>query len=345
MKSFRIVALTCLSAWASSVHASIGMVELPSSALSGPVTIFYPADAEARQVDRAGFQMTLAPDAPPVSGNGRLIVISHGSPASPWVYYELARTLVAAGFTVVLPEHYADNYKDDSEPGPPSWKRRPVEVSQAIDRVSDEPAFAPALDLTRVGMYGMSAGGHTALTLAGGRWSSSRLRMHCKQDIVNDFHACAGLSTSLTGGALDRMKLAIVSFVIDYKLDDSTWYAHTDPRIKAIVAGVPFAADFDPASLKQPKAPLAIVTARRDRWLVPKFHSDAVLAACESCEYLADLPNGGHGALLAPLPVDMPQTIAALIGDPPGFDRSAEVPKLNEAITSFFKRKLAVAGN
>lgn len=345
LTSFRILTLAFLSTWASSVLASVGMVELPSNPSSGPVTIFYPTTAEAKLHHRGGFQLEVALDAAPASGNQRLIVISHGSPASPWVYFELTRTLVLAGFTVALPEHFADNYKDDSEPGPPSWKRRPIEVSRAIDRVRDEPLFGHALDFTHVGMYGMSAGGHTALSLAGGRWSPSRLRAHCRQNIADDFHTCAGLTTSLTGGPLDRIKLAIVLFVHNHRFNDYAWYEHMDPRITAIVAGVPVAADFDPESLKQPRVALALITARLDRWLVPRFHGDAVLAICNTCEHLADLPSGGHGALLAPLPAEMSQLVATLIGDPPGFDRRSEVPRLNEAITSFFTRKLAAGRN
>jgi predicted dienelactone hydrolase len=341
---FRIFAPAFLSAWTAAALASVGMTELPPNSSSGPVTVFYPAAAEAKVHDRGAFQLEAALDAPPAPGNHRLIVISHGSPASPWVYAGLARTLVSAGFTVALPEHHADNYKDDSEPGPPSWKRRPIEVSRAIDRVRDAPQFGHALDFTRVGMYGMSAGGHTALSLAGGRWSPSRLRTHCRQNIADDFHACAGLATSLTGGPLDNTKIAIVRFITGYKLDDDAWYEHTDPRIAAIVAGVPFAADFDPASLKQPRVSLALITARLDRWLVPRFHGDAILAACNSCEHLADLPNGGHGALLDPLPGDMSPLATTLIGDPPGFDRRSEVPRLNQAITSFFRRKLETDG-
>ena len=338
-----IFTLVILLGSACPAFASVGMVELASNPSSGPVTIFYPASAEAQLHRRDAFQFELALNAAPAPGNHRLIVISHGSPASPWVYLELTRTLVLAGFTVAMPEHHADNYKDDSEPGPPSWKRRPIEVSRAIDRLRDDPQFARSLDFTRVGMYGMSAGGHTALSLAGGRWSPSRLRTHCQQHLVDDFHACAGLSTSLTGGPLDRLKLAVVESIINHKLDDETWYEHTDPRIVAIVAGVPFAADFDPASLAQPPVALALVTARLDRWLVPRFHSDAILAVCRSCEHLADMPGGGHGALLAPLPPDMSRLTATLIGDPPGFDRQAEVTRLNETITAFFIRTLAPA--
>jgi len=340
LASFRIFTLAFLSGWATTVIASVGMMELPSNSSSGPVTVFYPATAEPKLHRRGPFQLEVAVNAPPASGNQRLIVISHGSPASPWVYFDLARTLVSAGFTVAVPEHYADNYKDDSEPGLPSWKRRPVEVSRAIDRIRDEPELGHALDFTRVGMYGMSAGGHTALSLAGGRWSPARLRAHCQENIADDFHACAGLTTSLTGGLLDKVKIAIVRTINDWKFDDHTWYEHSDPRITAIVSGVPFAADFDPGSLKKPPVSLALITARLDRWLIPKFHSDAILASCSSCEHLADLSSGGHGALLGPLPAEMPELIATLIGDPEGFDRRTEVPRLNEAITSFFERKL-----
>src|SRR5262249_60322008 len=92
---------------------------------------------------------------------------------------------------------------------------------------------------------------------------------------------------------------------------DATWQSHTDARIVAIVAAVPLAADFDMASLASPRVPLGLATARNDRWLIPRFHSDAVLAACAPCEKVADLPDGGHGAYLSPLPPNL----AGLLGD------------------------------
>lgn len=320
--------------------AAVGMAELMAGADSGPLTVFYPASSQTRREHRGPFVLDVAVDAAAAPGNRRLVVISHGSPASPWVHFDLARTLVGAGFVVAIPEHFADNYRDDSEPGPPSWRRRPVEVTRAIDRIQAEPRFGRILDLDRIGMFGMSAGGHTALTLAGGRWSPSRLRSHCRDHIAEDFHACAGPSTSLSGGVLDGVKIAIVRAVNDRKFDDPSWYEHKEPRIAAIVAGVPFAVDFDPDSLKAPQAALAIVSARKDKWLSPKFHSDAVLQACHPCEHLADLRTGSHGALLSPLPPERSDSVDALIGDPPGFDRSTVVPRLNEQITAFFRKHL-----
>ncbi len=321
-------------------EASVGLTEIGEPGGGGPVTVFYPSTADARRTERGPFVLDVAWQGAPARGNGRLIVISHGSPGSPWVHADLARTFAEAGFVVALPEHYADNYKDASGAGPDSWKRRPAEVSHAIDVVARDSQLGPALALDKVGMFGMSAGGHTALTLAGGRWSPDRLRQHCETEIADDFQACVGLVTRLSGGILDGVKKRIARWVNGWKFRDTTWYAHTDPRITAIVAGVPFAADFDPASLASPRVALGIVTARDDKWLVSRFHAERILRACSACERLADLERGGHGALLSPLPPGRSGLVAELLDDPPGFDRAVVVPDVNRRITSFFRRHL-----
>lgn len=328
-----------VAALAAAAHAGVGMVELPPDAVSGPVTVFYPTQSAPASVSRGGFQLDVATDAVPMPAKSRLVVISHGSPGSPWVHFDLVRSLVEAGFTVALPEHQADNARDPSDPGPPAWRRRPLEVSRSIDRLAQDPAFVSTLDFARVGMFGMSAGGHTALTLAGGSWSPSRLRDHCRRHLAEDFHACAGPSVALTGGVLDGVKKLLVTAINDRKFDDPSWYGHVDRRIVAVVAGVPFAADFDPDSLRQPEVALALISAQHDRWLVPRFHSGVVAAACRTCEHLLDLDHGGHGALLGPLPPA--GGVSELVLDPPGFDRQTEVPRINRAIVGFFRKALA----
>ena len=340
---------TALSRWllaaalaliAGAAHASVGVTEIGATDVDGPVTVFYPSDGEPRLLRRGPFAIPAALDGAPAKGNGRLVVISHGSSGSPWMHTDLARTLVEAGFTVAFPQHRGDNDRDVSAIGPASWKLRPQEVSRAIDAVGRDPRFARLLALDKVGMFGMSAGGHTALTLAGGRWSPSRLAEHCRAHIAEDFQACVGLTTRLDGGALDGMKKAVARWVIRVKLNDPAWYAHSDHRIAAVVAGVPFAADFDTASLASPRVPLGIVTARQDRWLLPRFHSDAILAACAGCERIADLANGGHGALLSPMPPGLSGLLADLLKDPQGFDRATVLPAVHAKIAAFFRKHL-----
>jgi predicted dienelactone hydrolase len=320
-------------------QAAMGLSEIPATAADGPVTLYYATSAEAQPIQRGRVTLALAPHGAPVRGNGRLVVISHGSGGSPWVHADLARRLVDAGFVVAMPEHRADNYKDDSDPGPDSWTMRPAEVSRAIDAVGRDARFAPLLNLDKVGVYGMSAGGHTALSMAGGRWSPAGFRQHCEAHLVEDFQSCVGLITRLTGGPFDELKKWAALAVIRHRFDDATPHAHADPRVAAVVAGVPSSADFEMDSLAAPGMPLGLVTAQQDRWLVPRFHSDRVLAACKPCEHIADLPTGGHGALLSPLPPGLTGLLGDMLNDPPGFDRSV-MPEVDRKITAFFSRHL-----
>ncbi|HMA07356.1 MAG TPA: dienelactone hydrolase, partial [Ramlibacter sp.] len=242
--------ITCLLALAAAcAQAGVGLAELPGLKGDGPVTVYYPSAGADRPVQRGPFALNLDWQGQPVRGNGRLVVISHGSGGAPWVHADLARALVDAGFVVAMPEHRGDNYKDPSHPGPESWKLRPAEVSRAIDAVAQDARFAPLLSLDKVGMYGMSAGGHTALVLAGGRWSPAQFARHCEAHIAQDFPACVGLITRLKGNFLDPVKESVALAVIRHRFDDAAWSTHDDPRIQAIVSGVPFAADFDMPSL------------------------------------------------------------------------------------------------
>lgn len=320
-------------------RAEVGLRELSGQPGDGPITVFYPTDAPAQPTVRGPFTLQVAAGATPVRGNGRLVVLSHGSGGSPWVYADFAIRLVHAGFVVALPEHQGDNWHDHTMIGPRSWKRRPLEVSRAIDAVGADAQLAPLLALDRVGMWGMSAGGHTALTLAGGRWSPSALREHCNAHLDDDFPTCVGLALELKGNWADGLKKSVARFFLGFLLDDVQWYGHTDPRIVAIVAEVPFAVDFDPASLARPNVPLGLVRNGRDAWLKPIYHVDKVLEACASCAVVLDLPTAGHGSLMSPPPADLSGQVARLLSDPPEFDR-AQVPQAHARITQYFVQHL-----
>ena len=323
-------------------HAGTGLMELPGLPGDGPVTVFYPSSSADELVQRGPFQLQLAWQGTATPGNGRLIVITHGSGGNPWVHTDLARALVAAGFVVALPEHAGDNSKDPSTPGPESWERRPREVSHAIDTVAQDTRLAPLLALDKVGVFGGSAGGHTALTLAGGAWSPARFRDHCEAHIADDFSSCVGFITRLHGNILDGLKKWFALAVIRHRFGDDTAYTHQDPRIQAAVASVPFAADFDMATLAHPRIALGLVTAGMDVNQVPRFHSDAVLAACQDrCTHVAHLPDASHGAMLSPMPPLhlLSDVQTALLGDPPGFDRKV-LPEVDARIVAFFAQHL-----
>ncbi len=69
--------------------------------------------------------------------------------------------------------------------------------------------FAPLLKLDKAGLFGGSAGGHTALTFAGGHWSPAQYRRHCEAHIAEDFSSCVGFTTRLRGNLLDGIKKSV----------------------------------------------------------------------------------------------------------------------------------------
>jgi hypothetical protein len=85
------------------------MMELPSNSPSGSVTVFIRQPQKPKRTIAGHF----------AGGGARSFASTresasdyeHGSLASPWTYFGLARTLLTAGLTVALPEHPADNYK------------------------------------------------------------------------------------------------------------------------------------------------------------------------------------------------------------------------------------------
>lgn len=335
------VATSLAVAIASPADAAVGLTRLAALGDDAPVTLFYPTDAAEAPVRRGPFELSLALDAPPATarGNGRLVVISHGSGGNAWVHTDLARALVNDGFVVAVPLHRGDNSTDPSNPGPDSWKQRPAEISRAIDAVARDSRFAAGIDFNRVGVYGMSAGGHTALSMAGGAWSPGNFKRHCEANIDADFATCVGLIARQSEGWYGALKRWVALAVIRARFDDDTLQTHDDPRVAAVVAGVPGAADFELSSLARPRVPLAFVTAGRDAWLVPKFHSERVLAVCTTCIRLVDMPDAGHGVLLSPMPPGLSGLIADLIDDPPGFDRSL-LPAVDAKIVGFFRQQL-----
>ncbi|WP_230412151.1 alpha/beta hydrolase family protein [Undibacterium hunanense] len=333
------VLILVLFLWANRAQAGVGLEEIPATATDGIVTLFYPTQAEDQPLRRGRFVLNLAERAGPIRGNGRLIVISHGSGGGPWVHVNLARALVEAGFVVAMPQHHADNFMDESNPGPDSWTLRPAEVSRAIDAVGRDTRFASLLMLDKVGIYGMSAGGHTALSMAGGRWSPAGFKQHCEASLEEDFQSCVGLITRLTGSMFDGIKKWAAMLVIRHRFSDATPREHHDPRVAAVVAGVPTAADFDMTSLAHPAMPVALITAGQDHWLIPRFHSDLVMQACKSCVLLAHLPAAGHGALLSPLPPGLTGLVGDMLNDPPGFDRS-QMAEVDQKIARFFEQHL-----
>jgi predicted dienelactone hydrolase len=305
-----------------------------------PITVVYPTEALAKRQQFGPFDLVVAVDAAPSRGNRRLIVISHGTGGDAFTLHTLAATLALAGFIVAQPEHRGDNWQDQSDAGVVSWQRRPGEISRAIDALAADPRFAALLDFGRVGVYGMSAGGGTALALAGGDWSVASLLRHCAAHVGDDAGFCLyGLRTEADRQARRQ------DYLKPPRAEDEKPLAGAlvrDSRITAIAVSVPVGAIFTPDSLAAIRLPVGVVEAQADLVLNPLYHSGYVLARCSSCTRLDSVAGGGHFDTLSPWPDSIARAAAAM----PGAQRNPAVDDARrqqsyDRIARFFEAQLA----
>lgn len=338
-----ISAAIALAAACTTASAQVGMARLDVGTL--PVTLVYPTRQAATPQTFGPFTIDVARDAPPAAGHGGLVVMSHGTGGSPLADHELAATLARAGFVVAQPLHAGDNYTDVSRAGPDAWITRPREVSAVIDALARHPMWSTRLRLDRVGVHGMSAGGVTALALAGGQWRTIDLVRHCLAHADNDpgfcFNGIADPKAQAERRARNERARGVPEFLLPASL--LAPQGGHDPRVVAVSVAVPVVAPFGPEGLSRIRIPAGVVEAGRDTMLLPRFHSERLLRDCGSCERLARLDGAAHVDLLAPWPAELAAALAAQSargGAPaPGFDASTRRVAF-ERIAAFFARHL-----
>src|SRR5262249_26259209 len=111
-----------------------------------------------------------------------LIVISHGSGGWLGGHWDTAETLAEAGYVVAAPTHTADNYKDRSGFGTLQvLTGRPRQVKLSIDFMLGSWKGRNSIDPGRIGVFGFSAGGYTALIAIGGTPDLTRFPAWCSE--------------------------------------------------------------------------------------------------------------------------------------------------------------------
>jgi predicted dienelactone hydrolase len=353
---------------ASTSHAQIsavGMRQIQSGGMT--ITLVHPTAAAAQDVTYGAFTVHIASNAAPLpaastaaSGKRALIVLSHGTAGSALPEHSLAATLARAGFVVAQPEHRGDNWQDFSKAGPESWKTRPQDVSETIDAVARDSALGGLMDIRRVGVHGMSAGGVTGLALAGAQWRMLNLAKHCAQNLDEDIGFCLnGLAGKTWPQLMRKTQFFMAKVLTESNAPDNlkvvyggkssaqaTDQGHDprpDPRIAAVSLAVPVGAIFTPESLARIRIPVALSTSGDDGVLLPRFHSQHVLKHCTHCTLLSDQPKAGHFDWLSPWPASVAQTVAATQmrgGMPNPAFTDADRKKAFDQIALFFKQKL-----
>ena len=210
---------------------------------------FYPS-AQAEGLTKMGnYEVEATEDAKIVTGRYPLLMLSHGNTGTPLALHDLATSLARKGFVVVAVIHPGDNYKDHSRLGTLSnLYGRPMQISAAISATLADPELSPYVHDEQVGVIGYSAGGETALILAGAQPDLDRLRRYC-QERPEDRDACT------TKGELiaDRDDLVPAA----------------DPRVHALLLMAPLSLMFGRQTLADVHVPVLLYSGENDRLVFP----------------------------------------------------------------------------
>jgi predicted dienelactone hydrolase len=261
--------------------------------------------------------------------NGKLlplIVISHGTGGSAASHYDTALALADAGFVVVALTHAGDNYKEQNYSFTPrNFTERPRQVSRVIDFMLKSWSGRDNIDPTRIGMFGHSAGGTTALIELGGEPDLDRAVKFCHEH--GDLWAClqakqaAGASAAWSG------------------VKNPHW-PH-DARIKAVAIAAPaLGYAFGKDALAAVKAPVQLWRAEDDQIAPNQWNGDIIKEALPKLPDDHLVKKAGHFDFLAPCNDALAKVAAEICRSADGFDRTAFHKEFDKRLVEFFKAQL-----
>ena len=283
------------------------------------VAVWYPTEAVAQKADLGPFTLHIAHGGA-VAGHGLpLIVMSHGNGGSSLGHHDTAVALAQAGFVVAAVMHTGDNHADQSKEA--SMAERPRHISRVIDHMLTKWPGRDRIDAARIGMFGFSSGGFTALAVVGGAADLGRVAPHCQQHPGD--YACQLIARQSAGAA--TMGTAVVQ-------------SGRDARVRAAVVVAPaLGFTFTEDSLAAVSVPIQLWRAEDDGVLPHPWYAEAVRAALPKPLDYREVPKAGHFDFLAPCTPRFAAMAPPLCSSQAGFDRVAFHREFNAAVLGFFK--------
>lgn len=306
--------------------ANVGFIELNiANGADKPLNIgvWYPTDAPAAPRAFREFTQDVAPAGPAAGSGLPLVVFSHGTGGWYGEHYDTALALAHAGFVVAAVSHTGDTYDDHSRAA--SIMGRPPQVRRLIDYMLAEWPDHGRIDAARVGVFGFSAGGFTALVAAGGTPDFSRIGPHCAAH--PDYFDCQVLARAhIPASAVPSPPAAA--------------WVH-DPRIKAAVIAAPaLGFTFGPEGLRGITVPVQLWRDAQDHILPNPDYAEAVRLNLPTAPEFHLVANADHYDFLAPCSEALRRNAPEICVSPPGFDRIAFHERFDRDVVRFFQKTL-----
>ncbi|GFM67944.1 alpha/beta fold hydrolase [Pseudomonas cichorii] len=281
---------------------------------------FYPSTGSEQVSVLQGYRVEAGEDAPIAMGRFPLLLLSHGNTGNPLALHDLATSLARQGFVVVAVMHPGDNYRDHSRLGSLSnLYGRPLQISEAISAALLDPMLSPYLNSRQVGVIGYSAGGETALILAGAQPDLKRLRQYCVER-PDDRDACK------TQGELVA--------------DRDDLHAQADPRVGALMLMAPLSLMFGRHTLSDVHVPVLMYAGDDDQLLPIDKNAEALARKLPQVSDYKLLAGAGHFVFMAPCSDEQRATMPLLCTDREGVDREDIHRTLSAEAVRFFSSTL-----
>lgn len=281
--------------------------------------VWYPSSTAAKDSGQDPYRIFAQPGGVPIPGRRPLIVVSHGSFGYVFSLHHVAEYFAERGYIVATVIHPRDNNADSSGFGADvSLLGRSRHVARLIDGLLADPAIGPRIDPRRIGLVGFSAGGITALTLAGAAPDFSRITSYCAEN-ADDGSTCRG---GLNGTV---------------RIENPALRITPDSRVRAAVLLAPaWGFMFPRETLAKVTMPLLIFRGANDNDVREPFSAEWIGRNVATPSPPIVVP-GPHLVFLAPC---KPGVSADMCADAPGFDRRPVHERILSESLRFFQRTL-----
>jgi predicted dienelactone hydrolase len=285
-------------------------------ALTGAV--WYPCSQPPGEVDIGKYTFRGVKDCPLPDKRLPLIVVSHGRTGSFAGHHNTDEVLADAGFIVAAISHPGDTGSDLSRTDDLSiYVSRPNDIKRLIDFMLGAPAFASHIDRERIGLFGFSRGGYTALAVIGANPDWANVTERCKEVKT---HVCEQIRAREFPGSVTH-----------------------DPRVKAAVIADPLSVFFTANSFGDIRIPVQLWASELGGDGVRPHSVDIVDKNLPAKHEYHVVANSGHFAFLAPCPPAMAAELPYICKDAGDFDRTAFHRQFNADVLAFFRTQLANA--
>lgn len=310
-------------------HAAGYQTGLAADPLGQPleIGIWYPSAAKPASLTLGPTTLHVARGAAVQGRNLPLVVISHGNGGFFLSHHDTASALADSGFVVVAVTHTGDSYADQSRST--FVMDRPRHISRVLDHMLGTWPDRGVIDPARIGVFGFSSGGFTALVSIGGLPDFNRVQPLCAQHPGD--YACGLLARS--GGNVPALPTYGTS-------------GAADPRIRAAVVAAPaLGFTFSAEGLKNVKVPVQLWRAENDVIVPHPRYAEAVRLALPQAPDYRVVANAGHFDFLAPCSSALAAIAPPICTSAPGFDRAAFHADFHGAVVAFFGKTLAGRSN